>query len=186
MYGALSTLIGGVTVKNSNVTKEDLDKYDGNFFDKLGYKIPGITWRTGFSPLFTNVERNKRNAENKQVADALNKFFNNKDKQDLFFNAVASISHGKIGDLIQVLGDDAEDNEKRNSLINALINAYKLRGTLYGDSVVAALKGRTAWDKYVQRDSNGNVLKTDDVLEGRRAVANNDADYEEAARIREI
>lgn len=159
LYGALSTLIGGVSVKNSNITKEDVDKYGGNFIDRLSAYIPMFTWRTGFSPLFTNTERNKINAEREQVAERLNNFFADKDKQDMIFNVMDSISHGRIADIFNELGygDFAED-EQAKSLIDTLTIVSKLKGTLYGDSVLAALRGRANWEKYVKRDDNGNAI----------------------------
>lgn len=183
LYGALSTLVGGATINNERMTKREIKENGGNWMDYLTH-WGFISLRTGFEPLVGNAVRNKMNKQNAEIADRFNSFFQDEDKQNIFFNVMAALGHRQGKDLMELLNsnDEARDSE-RKAVVSSLLALHQLDGTLYSEAVNKALKGQAGWNNVVQRDAETGEATEQDFLEVAIKQAEINGDEKELARL---
>lgn len=137
IFGAVSSAMGGFNVNEKFFTGQG----------KLSSRWSPITWRGAWTPAILSGDIKVENARNQQLADHINKFFNNKEIQEKLTTAGGISTFIKKYNEALANGDSFDAKNQQFGEIFSVANMLdKLKGTAYHEMVTNSLDKREALD----------------------------------------
>lgn len=150
LYGALSTAMGGPNIGMKQGA-------NGNMIAK------GITWRSAFTPLRNNKERDAINQQRERMAEHFNTYFSDESMQRALFNAAGTsewLAQYQQG--IESKDEKAARDARVGEMFSNVITLNDLEGTGYHEAVVANLQARANFDAQNLQDPESEESKAVD------------------------
>lgn len=152
LYGILSTAVGGPNINVNNRGQAGKKDGEGNF-SYFARRSP-ITWRSAFGPIFNN-EVGEVNASRDKLAENINDFFADPEKQNLFFDLEASTNWMTQVKRATLAGDEkAVRDAKLGQAVSTIYTVNELRGSAYYDAIMESIKARAAFNPENLNDPN--------------------------------
>lgn len=149
-YGALSTAMGGPNIGMKQGA-------NGNMTAK------GITWRSAFTPLFSNTEVNAVNQQRERMAEHFNTYFSDESMQRALFNAGGTAEWlTQYQEAIESNDEKAARDARVGQMFSNIITLNDLEGTGYHEAVVANLQARANFNAQNLQDPESEESKTVD------------------------
>lgn len=150
LYGALSTAMGGPNIGMKQGA-------NGNMIAK------GITWRSAFTPLWNNKERDAVTQQRERMAEHFNNYFSDESMQRALFNA------GGTAEWLTQYQQSIESNDEKGArdarvghMFSNIITLNELEGTGYHEAVVANLQARANFNEANLADPESEESKAVD------------------------
>ena len=149
-YGALSTAMGGPNIGMKQGA-------NGNMTAK------GVTWRSAFTPLFSNTEVNAVNQQRERMAEHFNTYFSDESMQRALFNAGGTAEWlTQYQEAIESNDEKAARDARVGQMFSNIITLNDLEGTGYHEAVVANLQARANFDVRNLQDPESEESKAVD------------------------
>lgn len=149
-YGALSTAMGGPNIGMKQGA-------NGNMVAK------GITWRSAFTPLFSNTEVNAVNQQRERMAEHFNTYFSDESMQRALFNAGGTAEWlTQYQEAIESNDEKAARDARVGQMFSNIITLNDLEGTGYHEAVVANLQARANFNAQNLQDPESEESKAVD------------------------
>ena len=149
-YGALSTAMGGPNIGMKQGA-------NGNMTAK------GITWRSAFTPLFSNTEVNAVNQQRERMAEHFNTYFSDESMQRALFNAGGTAEWlTQYQEAIESNDEKAARDARVGQMFSNIITLNDLEGTGYHEAVVANLQARANFNAQNLQDPESEESKAVD------------------------
>lgn len=149
-YGALSTAMGGPNIGMKQGA-------NGNMTAK------GITWRSAFTPLFSNTEVNAVNQQRERMAEHFNTYFSDESMQRALFNAGGTAEWlTQYQEAIESNDEKAARDARVGEMFSNIITLNDLEGTGYHEAVVANLQARANFNAQNLQDPESEESKAVD------------------------
>lgn len=149
-YGALSTAMGGPNIGMKQGA-------NGNMVAK------GITWRSAFTPLFSNTEVNAVNQQRERMAEHFNTYFSDESMQRALFNAGSTAEWlTQYQEAIESNDEKAARDARVGEMFSNIITLNDLEGTGYHEAVVANLQARANFNAQNLQDPESEESKAVD------------------------
>ena len=146
-YGALSTAMGGPNIGMKQGA-------NGNMTAK------GITWRSAFTPLFSNTEVNAVNQQRERMAEHFNTYFSDESMQRALFNAGGTAEWlTQYQEAIESNDEKAARDARVGQMFSNIITLNDLEGTGYHEAVVANLQARANFNAQNLQDPESEESK---------------------------
>ena len=150
LYGALSTAMGGPNIGMKQGA-------NGNMVAK------GITWRSAFTPLWNNKERDAVNQQRERMAEHFNTYFSDESMQRALFNAAGTSEWlAQYQQAIESNDEKAARDARVGEMFSNIITLNDLEGTGYHEAVVANLQARANFDAQNLQDPESEESKAVD------------------------
>lgn len=147
VYGALSTAMGGPNIGMKQGA-------NGNMTAK------GITWRSAFTPLFSNTEINAVNQQREKMAEHFNTYFSDESMQRALFNAGGTAEWlTQYQEAIESNDEKAARDARVGQMFSNIITLNDLEGTGYHEAVMANLQARANFDAQNLQDPESEESK---------------------------
>lgn len=149
-YGALSTAMGGPNIGMKQGA-------NGNMTAK------GVTWRSAFTPLFSNTEVNAVNQQRERMAEHFNTYFSDESMQRALFNAGGTAEWlTQYQEAIESNDEKAARDARVGQMFSNIITLNDLEGTGYHEAVVANLQARANFNAQNLQDPESEESKAVD------------------------
>ena len=130
LYGGLSTALGGPNLGMKQGA-------NGNMV------ASGITWRSAFTPLWSNKERDAVNQQRDKMAEHFNTYFSDESMQKAIFDAGGTADWlFKYQESIENKDEKKARDAKVGAMFGNIITINDLKGTGYYDAIMATLHAR--------------------------------------------
>ena len=150
LYGALSTAMGGPNIGMKQGA-------NGNMVAK------GITWRSAFTPLWNNKERDAINQQREKMAEHFNTYFSDESMQRALFNAAGTSEWlAQYQQAIESNDEKAARDARVGEMFSNIITLNDLEGTGYHEAVMANLQARANFDAQNLQDPESEESKAVD------------------------
>ena len=150
LYGALSTAMGGPNIGMKQGA-------NGNMVAK------GITWRSAFTPLWNNKERDAINQQRERMAEHFNTYFSDESMQRALFNAGGTSEWlAQYQQAIESNDEKAARDARVGEMFSNIITLNDLEGTGYHEAVMANLQARANFDAQNLQDPESEESKAVD------------------------
>ena len=150
LYGALSTAMGGPNIGMKQGA-------NGNMVAK------GITWRSTFTPLWNNKERDAINQQRERMAEHFNTYFSDESMQRALFNAAGTSEWlAQYQQAIESNDEKAARDARVGEMFSNIITLNDLEGTGYHEAVMANLQARANFDAQNLQDPESEESKAVD------------------------
>ena len=149
-YGALSTAMGGPNIGMKQGA-------NGNMTAK------GVTWRSAFTPLFSNTGVNAVNQQRERMAEHFNTYFSDESMQRALFNAGGTAEWlTQYQEAIESNDEKAARDARVGQMFSNIITLNDLEGTGYHEAVVANLQARANFNAQNLQDPESEESKAVD------------------------
>lgn len=150
LYGALSTAMGGPNIGMKQGA-------NGNMTAK------GITWRSAFTPLWNNKERDAINQQRERMAEHFNTYFSDESMQRALFNAEGTAEWlTQYQEAIESNDEKAARDARVGQMFSNIITLNDLEGTGYHEAVMANLQARANFNAQNLQDPESEESKAVD------------------------
>lgn len=150
LYGVLSTAMGGPNIGMKQGA-------NGNMTAK------GITWRSAFTPLWNNKERDAINQQRERMAEHFNTYFSDESMQRALFNAGGTSEWlAQYQQAIESNDEKAARDARVGEMFSNIITLNDLEGTGYYEAVMANLQARANFDAQNLQDPESEESKAVD------------------------
>lgn len=150
LYGVLSTAMGGPNIGMKQGA-------NGNMVAK------GITWRSAFTPLWNNKERDAINQQRERMAEHFNTYFSDESMQRALFNAAGTSEWlAQYQQAIESNDEKAARDARVGEMFSNIITLNDLEGTGYHEAVVANLQARANFNAQNLQDPESEESKAVD------------------------